>query len=190
VARTRDREATIAKLLEAATAEFAEHGIAGARVERIAQEAGVNKALIFHYFESKDGLFDAVFAELVKWIVATAPLDATDLPGYAVALSRGAAENPQALRLHSWYRLERGDPDHLIESVVASGRDKVAAIRRAQKEGLVSDRFTPAELLVLITHLSMVWETQDPEHGALVRRTSRKRRDDVVRQVVASLTAP
>ncbi len=45
---------------DAATAEFAEHGYAGARTERIAKQAGVNKQLLFYYFGSKAGLYQGV----------------------------------------------------------------------------------------------------------------------------------
>src|SRR5690242_11446364 len=46
-------------ILAAAEREFAAAGYAGGRIERIAAAAGVNKQLLFHYFTSKDGLFDA-----------------------------------------------------------------------------------------------------------------------------------
>jgi AcrR family transcriptional regulator len=58
----RDSAATKERLLEAATAEFAAHGIAGARVDRIAAAARANKQLIYAYFGSKEQLFDAVLA--------------------------------------------------------------------------------------------------------------------------------
>ena len=54
-AATRDR------ILEVATREFAEHGIAGARIERIVAAARTNKAQLYAYFGSKEGLFDAIF---------------------------------------------------------------------------------------------------------------------------------
>ena len=54
---TRDAEATKARIFEAATAEFAAHGIAGARVDRIAQNAKANKQLIYAYFGDKQKLF-------------------------------------------------------------------------------------------------------------------------------------
>mgnify|MGYP000517625127 CR=1 FL=1 len=46
----RDAEATRARLIAAATEEFARHGVAGARVDRIADQARTNKAQIYHYF--------------------------------------------------------------------------------------------------------------------------------------------
>ena len=60
--RKRDRAATELKILEAALAEFLEHGRAGARIDRIANTAGVNKANIYHYFGSKDALLDALLS--------------------------------------------------------------------------------------------------------------------------------
>src|ERR1700749_2273472 len=47
------------RILDAALTEFAAHGLAGARTERIAVAAGVNKALLYYYFESKEKLYTA-----------------------------------------------------------------------------------------------------------------------------------
>src|SRR5215469_16111855 len=104
---TRDADATRARLLTAARREFAAFGIAGARVDRIAAESGSNKAQIYHYFGSKDQLFDAVFAAMVDEVVREIPLDADDLPGYAARLAEGYEQHPDALRLVTWQRLER-----------------------------------------------------------------------------------
>jgi TetR/AcrR family transcriptional regulator len=50
---------TRARILEAALSEFALHGLAGARTERIATAAGVNKALLYYHFDSKEKLYVA-----------------------------------------------------------------------------------------------------------------------------------
>lgn len=50
---------TRARILDAATREFSANGLAGARTERIAEAASVNKALIYYYFRSKDALYAA-----------------------------------------------------------------------------------------------------------------------------------
>lgn len=55
--QTRNAEATRARILETARVEFVTHGLNGARVDRIAEQAGVNKNLIYHYFGSKDDLY-------------------------------------------------------------------------------------------------------------------------------------
>ena len=58
---TRGRpEESRAAILKAAVAEFAEHGIAGARTDAIARAAHVNKALLYYYFKDKDALYEAV----------------------------------------------------------------------------------------------------------------------------------
>ncbi|MEN5073760.1 TetR family transcriptional regulator [Isoptericola cucumis] len=59
----RDREATRARLLEAARRRFAAHGYAGTSVRAVAGDAGVDAALVFRYFGSKDGLFVAATAD-------------------------------------------------------------------------------------------------------------------------------
>src|SRR6267143_3545626 len=51
------------RIVVAAREEFARRGFAGARVEQIARRAGVNKQLLFYYYHSKRGLFQAVLAE-------------------------------------------------------------------------------------------------------------------------------
>ncbi len=60
VPRRRDAEATRARILKAASAEFARHGFAGARGERIAQRARSSERMVYYYYGSKDGLFRAV----------------------------------------------------------------------------------------------------------------------------------
>jgi TetR/AcrR family transcriptional regulator len=50
---------TRGRILDAALSEFAANGLAGARTEQIAAAAGVNKALIYYYFESKEKLYSA-----------------------------------------------------------------------------------------------------------------------------------
>jgi TetR/AcrR family transcriptional regulator len=53
-----DRAAeTRARILDAALQEFSAHGLAGARTEQIASIAGVNKALLYYYFDSKENLY-------------------------------------------------------------------------------------------------------------------------------------
>ncbi|RAI43392.1 TetR/AcrR family transcriptional regulator [Rhodoplanes roseus] len=64
VRRTRDPVATRRALLEAARREFAAKGLAGARVDEIAERAGVNKQLVYHHFGDKDALYLAV----LEWL--------------------------------------------------------------------------------------------------------------------------
>ena len=45
------------RILKAATAEFARHGLGGARVDRIAERAGANKRMLYYYYGNKEALF-------------------------------------------------------------------------------------------------------------------------------------
>ena len=58
--RLRDADRSQQTILLAARDEFARYGLAGARVDRIAERADINKRLIYYYFKSKDDLFLAV----------------------------------------------------------------------------------------------------------------------------------
>ncbi len=57
-------KSTEEKILEAAKKVFIVKGMAGARMQDIADEAGINKALLHYYFRSKDKLFETIFAEI------------------------------------------------------------------------------------------------------------------------------
>lgn len=61
--RQRDADRSQGAILAAARDEFAEYGLGGARVDRIAERAGVNKRLIYYYFEDKEKLFEAVLEQ-------------------------------------------------------------------------------------------------------------------------------
>jgi TetR/AcrR family transcriptional regulator len=54
------------KIFEAATTVFEEEGLSGARMQSIADRAGINKALLHYYFRTKDHLFEAVFTKLAR----------------------------------------------------------------------------------------------------------------------------
>ncbi len=61
--RSRDADRTREQILRAAMAQFAAHGFGGARMEAIAEQSGVDKKLIYYYFDGKDALFLAVLEQ-------------------------------------------------------------------------------------------------------------------------------
>jgi TetR/AcrR family transcriptional regulator len=65
-AKHRDSAETKASILKAAERIYAEHGLAGARTDAIAAAAGVNKALLYYYFRSKEELYQAVVGSQLK----------------------------------------------------------------------------------------------------------------------------
>jgi AcrR family transcriptional regulator len=184
-----DSEATRQRLLDAATAEFAAYGIAGARVDRIAEAAKSNKAQIYHYFGSKDGLFNAVFNAMCVDTLQEVPIDTSDLPEYAGRLFDSYENRPYVQRLATWYRLERAGSGDPLALVLANYKDKVAKIAAAQKAGQIPKRFSAVEFLGLVLHLSALWAGGMPEYDALVAQNSRARRRQVVKNAVAQLLA-
>jgi TetR/AcrR family transcriptional regulator len=95
-----------ATILEAAAREFAAHGIDGARIDAIAREARVNKALLYYYFKDKETLYGAVLDRVfsgLKAAISTA-LDSNLPPREKVLAYAGAhfdyvAANPIYPRL-------------------------------------------------------------------------------------------
>jgi AcrR family transcriptional regulator len=64
--RLRDADRSQNTILAAARDEFAEYGLGGARMDRIAERAGLNKRLIYYYFEDKEKLFQAVLEQAYR----------------------------------------------------------------------------------------------------------------------------
>ncbi len=102
----RSPEASRAAILRAASREFANEGVAGARTDAIARAAHVNKALLYYYFKDKESLYGAaleeVFAELARRLNAV--LDRGLPPREAILAYVGAhfdyiASNPDYPRL-------------------------------------------------------------------------------------------
>jgi AcrR family transcriptional regulator len=171
--RTRDAEATKRRILEAATAEFAAHGIAGARVDRIAAAADANKSLIYAYFGNKDALFDAVFESMVATTVEEIAIDGEDLPGFAARVFDHRLEHPELTRLVAWDRLERDGAGIEGEAVQAAHDLKVKAIARAQREGRIASTLGAAALMEFI--LAVAETELDLEPGSRAASVHRKR---------------
>ncbi len=189
-AMERDAEATRRRLLDAAAAEFARHGIAGARVDRIAAAARANKAQIYHYFGSKDDLFDAVFESFVEASVASDYFDPADLGETAGRLFDQFQAAPELGRLTSWYRLERAGSAPSIAPVVTANARKVAAIRAAQQAGIVAEDIPADVLLGLVITIATAWTSLPPEFEQLVAGRAPGERRAAVVDAVRRLVAP
>src|ERR1700689_4771147 len=64
--QTERSDHTRTRILDAATQEFGANGLAGARTERIAETAGVNKALLYYYFRNKNDLYAAALEAVAE----------------------------------------------------------------------------------------------------------------------------
>jgi AcrR family transcriptional regulator len=135
---SRDPEGTRRRILDAALEEFATKGTGGARVDAIAERAGVNKRMIYHYFGSKDGLYRAVLQEGL----AQQPTSTADQEHRLLRLHDRFASNPKWVRLLMWEALERGDDPVENEELRREGLDRfVGSILADQAAGVL-----PAEI--------------------------------------------
>jgi AcrR family transcriptional regulator len=188
--KRRDAAASRQRLLTAAAAEFVAHGVAGARVDRIAAAAGANKRLIYDYFGDKDGLFDAVLDRFTENAVGAVPIDAGDLPAYARRLFDYHSDNPDLLRLVTWARLEGRTTPAAQEQRRASYKRRVAAIEEAQHQGAVTVALTGSQLLDVIESLAVGWTAAargvlaTPRQLNAERVAQRKAISEAVRRIV------
>jgi AcrR family transcriptional regulator len=154
--RQRDPERTRRLILEAAGAEFAAKGYAGARIASIAARAGVNQQLISYYFDGKEGLYRAMSE---GWEQRQSELMPRDMP-LSEQVRRyvlEASSNRDGMRLLAWSGLEyegpETDPDHAPRAQRLAG--SVAQIRSLQEEGRLPDWVDPACLTVLLMAAAM-----------------------------------
>jgi AcrR family transcriptional regulator len=182
--------ATHRRILDVATREFAEHGIAGARVERIVAAARTNKAQLYAYFGSKDGLFDAIFFGSLDRIVNVVPIDADDLADWAVRLYDEYLRRPDLIRLATWARLERRPAGHLVDDADRRDDTKLRAIAEAQAAGRVRPG-DPFDVLALVIAMSMTWSPVSNVYAATADEPedAHERRRALLREAVSRATA-
>ena len=179
-------------LLDAATTEFAAVGLAGARVDRIADTAGVNKSQLYYYFKSKDGLFDAVLRDNVEALLDAVPLSGEDLPGYAVQLYDYYIERPELLRLATWNRLERVPKGDLFAEFGDHDVHKLQAIADAQRAGRVDPTLAPSDAFSLVIAVAMTWSPVNVTYAASAdeAESEHTRRRAVIREALSRALAP
>jgi len=128
-----DTQRTRRLLLEAATVEFSERGLAGGRVDRIADDAGINKQRIYKYFGSKADLFDEVVAAEMIRVMALIPITGTGreaVLSYARRMVEHHRDDRTLARLLFWESLENRPPTNSPERLELS-REKVEALAEA-----------------------------------------------------------
>jgi TetR/AcrR family transcriptional regulator len=143
--RQRDAERTRQALLNAALAEFAAKGRAGARVSAIAARAGVNKQLISYYFGGKDGLYDAI---IEAWHAQEASFGGHDvtLEELVSRYLRSGQEQPELQRLFVRESLD-ADPGAVTYEPDAP---EIEDLRRRQAAGELGEDLDPAFVLLVL----------------------------------------
>lgn len=185
------------RVIVAARNEFSRRGFDGARVDRIARAAGVNKQLLFYYYRSKRGLFQAVLGQ------AAADLE-TALAALPATAGRPLERLERAITAQFDFLARRPD----LVAILAQGqRSDLAplapAIKRlvvllAEGQGLgqvrddVDPHLTAAQALVLMAgylQLEAVVAASAPPLGADEPALRERWKDAAVRLVVAGVAA-
>ncbi len=179
--RTRDADATKARILAAAKSEFARLGLGGARVDEIAEKAQANKRMIYHYFGSKEDLFQVVLEEAYLDIrSAEQDLELDHLPPRE-ALEKLVRftwqyylDNPEFITLVNSANLHRGRHLEGSERLRTASRRFVNMVRDILDRGVESGVFRagvdPVQLNITIAAIGYYYLTNRFTGGILFER--------------------
>ncbi|WP_104200911.1 TetR family transcriptional regulator [Cryobacterium sp. Y29] len=146
------------RILEAARAEFAAHGLAGARIDRIAKTASASKERLYAYYSDKKQLFLEVLELNLREFSSDAVLTDNDVPAFAGALFDHAMLHGDHLRMIDWARLETdGTWLPALEVMLGYRDEQVRRIRLAQAAGRVDTSWEPAQLMTLVFGIASAW---------------------------------
>lgn len=190
-----DTERTKALLLEAGAAEFSAYGLAGARVDRIADAAGVNKERIYSYFGSKQGLFGAVLTDQLARVMDAVPLEGNGpeaVVDYAGRVLDYQCAHPELARLTMWEGLELGAPvDEEVRAErtaakLARLREAVPALSQQQAAELLLTIITLADGYQALPQMDRLYTQGEPRDPARIARR-RSAITGAVRAILADL---
>jgi TetR/AcrR family transcriptional regulator len=142
--RKLDCERSRRLLLDAAMDEFAEKGYAGARVQSIADRAGLNKQLISYYFGGKEGLYRELHLQWLRREETIAD-PAVPLDELIVRYLDETFADPRPTRLNLWNGLTSG--------AVEQDPEDLSGLRRRQANGELADDIDPAAAMLLFMSL-------------------------------------
>jgi AcrR family transcriptional regulator len=205
--RTNDPERTMANIMEVARAEFAEKGLAGARIDEIANATHTSKRMIYYYFSSKEGLYLAVLEAAYREMREhEAELDLDNMPPLD-ALKRLVQytfdhhrNNEDYIRLVMSENIHRGQymaQSGLIQELNSPAIGAIASVyARGVATGIFRAGLDPVDIHASISALAFFnvsnrhtfglifkQDWQDPQLEAL-------RRGNVIDMVVRYLQAP
>ncbi len=166
--KVRDPEAKKRALLDAALAEFADNGFTGTSTDAIGRRAGCSAGLIYTYFGSKEGIFAALFDEIVTQVTTTVPFTPNDLPGYAVRLFDLHGGGAPIMRIAKWHTLERerlGLPATLTPQAT---REQIAQMQAALDAGTVRSPLDAGQLVLLVQTIALAWVTNPDDLTAVI----------------------
>jgi AcrR family transcriptional regulator len=164
--RTNDPARTMADILEVAMREFADKGLAGARIDVIAQAMRTSKRMIYYYFGSKEGLYIAVLEEAYRRMRAIeADLHLEDLlPEDALRKLVGFTldyqmAHPEFIRLVMTENIHRGEYLRRSSGIQELNVPAIEGLRTVYERGVAAGVFRagldPVDLHMSISALSV-----------------------------------
>lgn len=146
--RQNDPEETRQNILEVAAREFADKGLAGARIDEIAEKTASSKRMIYYYFGGKEELYRAVLAQSYSRIRAReAETDFESLPADAALRAHVEhtfdyhAEHPEFVRLVMNENIHHGEHIGHIEDLKERNRSVIASLKAILDRGAATGQF-------------------------------------------------
>ncbi len=205
--RKRDPEKRKRDLLLAARKEFSEHGLSGARVDDIVNQAGVNKQLMYYYFGDKESLYEKVLEEAYAEIRrGERVLDLASLPP-SEAMEKFVRYNFTFIRENRYFVALLNDENmhrarHLDNSLAT--RERYVVLRkilgnvldRGYAKGVFKRRIDPVDLYITISSLSYFYFSNIHTMSKIFDRDLsseseiRSRSDEIVAIIMSYLLHP
>lgn len=163
------------RILIAARQEFARHGLAGARIDRIATIAHASKERLYAYYSDKASLFQSVLNLNSSEFFDSVSLAPSNVAEFVGDIYDHAVSNPEHIRMLTWARLDGLEFEHPAGD--SSPEVKLQALMEAQKLGFVDTQWNPVDLLAMLFGIGLAWaQSPNPEVlGATdERRTSQR----------------
>ncbi|MCX2933790.1 TetR family transcriptional regulator [Mycobacterium sp. CVI_P3] len=145
------------EILAAARHEFAQHGLAGARIDRVARSAHASKERLYAHFGDKETLFREVVAAGNAEFFRAVTMAPDAIPEFVGAVFDLVQAHPEHHRMIRWALLEGvalDEPQADGEPVLAG---HIAAIEAAQASGHVDPMWQPLDLLTLLFGIALGW---------------------------------
>jgi AcrR family transcriptional regulator len=179
--RTRDADRTQQAILQAAMDEFSESGLAGARMDSIAERAGINKRLIYYYFGNKEALFlsalEATYADIrdAERALQLESLSPTDAVRRLVSFTwEHYLAHPEFLtllnneNLHHARHLKQSKRILEMNSPLVQTLGEV--LERGKREGVFRGAVDPVHLYISIAGLAYFYLSNNPTLSTIFAR--------------------